>query len=124
MLHGNDRVAEIKVIFENQTPKFTTLITHSANTKETVFLRVHTRKENLKQLFPCFTDRLSSFPWFLRITLTSTEALSQSPMLPRGGSRRRQPVETRGKAVSGLRAYNGGLCSWSELGPRPHNGAL
>lgn len=124
MPHGNDREAEIKVTTENQTPKFTTLITHSANTKETLLVRVHTSKENLKQPFPCFTDRLSRFPWFLRITLTSTEARSQSARLPRGGSRRRQPVETQGKAVTGLRAYNGGLCSRSELGPRPHNGAL
>lgn len=62
MQRGNDRGAEIKVISENQTPKFTTLITHSANTKEPVFLRVRTSKENLKQPFPCFTGRLSSSP--------------------------------------------------------------
>lgn len=62
MPQGNDRVAETKVIFVNQTLKFATLITLSANEKETVFLRVHTSKENLKPLFLCITDRLSSFP--------------------------------------------------------------
>lgn len=77
MPHGNDRVAEMKVIFANQTPKLTTLIILSASTKEIVFLRVHTSKENLKQPFPCFTDRLSSFPRFLRITLASRGTFSK-----------------------------------------------
>lgn len=120
MPHGNDRVAEIKV---NKTLKLTTLITLSANTKETVFLRVHTSKANLKQPFPCFTDRLSSFPLFLRITLAFGGTFSKR-RAPEGRQQAPPAAEIHGKAA-GLRAHNEGLCSpWTELCPRPHNGAL
>lgn len=80
---------------------------------ETVFPR---RKftTTLSQL-RCWTQRFPLFPQdYISIY---RGAFLKAPGSRGGGGRRHQPVETKRKAFTGLRPYNGGLCSPRERAP-------